>query len=287
MSTVGVGTENAPAGGWLSLRETWTDIEADIRGVLYRNFTLPSRAAAVEVAEVICLMPIGVSRRLCEAATRLGPSTDDTSACVMVCHRNDTARCMMTVRVCESYSDYGLDRVAKFGDDGWQVHSRTVRYASPISDTANSDVVARALVRGKTLYQRVEPDSNTCTEAKHRMVAVHALLPESLTNVVDLGKVRPGVIVALNIDYYSFAHTGRQSSGTYGERFQDIQRFLNALYPISVLAAAFPDGHESELADLLLEAARRSPGSVSLAGLARDVVQNADRKWLLQTKPVD
>lgn len=253
------------------LVQSWEAILADIQRVLEAEANIDQNSASPEVVveEMIRVLLPALSQRLCELASRIGPTAGDTSACVMVCHKNDRDAGVLSLRVAESFPSYGLDRIVNSRNGRWNLHLRYVHYADFENPSVNNDIVAQALIKGRDVHGYVNAETNTPSESQQEIVAIHACVPYQIKTIEDVANLSPGVIVAANIDYYNTEPDGRSVFESI-QRVNVIKDILSELHAISKINM-IGSGNRKEFV-------KRALSSVDGAGVASFTLKEMARR---------
>jgi hypothetical protein len=254
------------------MRSTFEEIHADLNRVLTGSASVP-RSKGEDVFPLDRMLAAALPalcRRTCELACSIG-SVDNVSADILCCHQNNVEDSTLYVNVYESYPNYGLDRTILERNGFWTLHTREIAYGNPNHPASKVDVIAEALLSGKSLMRSVFPESLVPSEK--RMVAVRAIIPDALKSLPYLKKVRPAEIVSLSMVFYDNTPVAYMSLLETIERLHYVEDHLNALHKLS-LFQSLP--HEERWAGL-----RKLVNSINAGAIVRltlpEIVEGAIR----------
>jgi hypothetical protein len=242
--------------------QSWDHILKDLQDLLGAKACVEANAepaaASLETIMAICLPAL--CQRLCQLASRLGPTIGGTSASVMICHENNRDRGHLYLRVYESFPNYGLDRTIHVRGGQWRLHLRDVDYGNPANFEVNDDVVARALSQQKDIYLPVDPETSTPSEKQQSICAIHSIIPNQLKSLEDIRQVPIGAVVALNVDFYAIEERGYASHQVVGRSYV-LKELLSQVHAFSLFNSLPEDERRSVAQDIVRsQQAANKPG---------------------------
>ena len=230
------------------MKQSYDEIQADLNLVLTSRASVP-RVKGEDIFPLDRMLSAALPalcRRACELACRMWP-TENVSADILCCHQNDVADDTLYVHVYESFPSYGLDRIILARNGFWTLHTRKIAYADPDCPVNNQDVVAEALLAGRSLQRSVRPESNVPSERS--VVAVNAVIPDTLKKHERLKEIRPGELVSMSIVFYEKDQPGDIIETI--NRLRQVEDYLNMLHKLSLFQSLSQEQRRMGLRKLL------------------------------------
>jgi len=119
------------------------------------------------------------------------------------------------------------------------------------------DVIARAVVRRKSLWEDVAPE--TRTQSEEEVTSVYSVLAPQVEGASDrdLSRIPVGTVMAMSLVFHNDEAKGHQSAIIVGDRIPVLANYLKLLHELS-LAANRPAGNGwSRFMGTILELAQK------------------------------
>ncbi len=257
--------------------QEYEEILSDLKMILDARMAIDTanKNAAAVVDELISAALPALCRRFCELVASIGPTHGDMSGNVMLCHANDTNTGIMTLRVFESFPNYGLDRTLDVRGEYWGLHTRQVHYHDPNNPSLNKDVIAEALLARRDGRRRTSKETNTQSESARNIVAVATFIPSPIKMLASLEEVKKGTIVALNIDFYNSAPDTRTSAVETFFRLQKANEVLDEIHALSLLQAMEGPDRKTGILSVLEKIRRSDIVNFTLRELVKYIIHGA------------
>ena len=255
----------------IPLFQDWYLILSDIQDFLKAEAVVDinQSTAASSLDEMFRIVLPALCRRVCELASRLGATVGDTSASVMICHTNDVKNGILALRVFESFPNYGLDRTIATREGKWNLHLRYVHYKDIHNPSLNRDVVADAILKHVDVNRRVENNTSTPSEKTSHIVAVNSIIPLQLATANNIEQIKPGTVVALNIDFYESETTGYASVLETVERLNILKKILSDIYEISLFQTLTHEERAKGIKEFFDSIDKKQIINITLQGLVK------------------
>jgi len=251
------------------LYQNWDAILIDIEDFLKAEAVVDinQSTAASSLDDMFRIVLPALCRRLCELASRLGDAAGDTSASIMVCHSNDTKNGILALRVFESFPNYGLDRTIATREGKWNLHLRYVHYKDKQNPSLNRDVVAEALLNHIDIVRSVVDHTSTLSEKTSNIVAVHSIIPQQFVNTDNIEQIKPGTVVALNVDFYNNANYASMHATL--NRTNILRKLLSVIYEISLFQTLTKEERANDITKFFNSLDKEKIINITLQGIVK------------------